>query len=83
MGSCTETIFIIRVTIKNITAPEQQTNNVLYCSNVKFAAVDASEEHNIAVKYGIHGLPTVKLFSKQSPDPIEYDGDRNAEKLSE
>lgn len=45
---------------------------------VKFGAVNADEHMNIGSKYGIKGIPTIKIFGAKDK-PEDYAGPRTAE----
>jgi len=55
-----------------------------YSSNNKLtiAKIDATA-NDVDPKLGIRGFPTLKLFLHGNPTPVDYDGDRSLENLSE
>ncbi|KAL2266388.1 hypothetical protein VTJ83DRAFT_5740 [Remersonia thermophila] len=50
---------------------------------VQIAKVDADAERDLGKKYGIQGFPTLKFFDGKSDKPIEYNGGRDLESLSD
>lgn len=48
---------------------------------IVIADVDATENQNIAQKYGVQGYPTIKYFPKGSLEPEEYTGGRSADTI--
>jgi protein disulfide-isomerase A4 len=40
------------------------------------AKVDATIEQELAQQYAIEGYPTLKIFHKNSPQPVDYEGPR-------
>ncbi|XP_044734806.1 protein disulfide-isomerase [Chrysoperla carnea] len=48
-------------------------------SSIKLGKVEATEEQELAEKYGIRGYPTLKFFRKGSP--VDYNGGRKAEDI--
>jgi thiol-disulfide isomerase/thioredoxin len=45
------------------------------------AAVDATENMELADKYGVKGYPTIKYFPKGSTEAEDYNGGRTAETI--
>jgi protein disulfide-isomerase-like protein len=45
---------------------------------VAFAKIDATLEQTLAQEYSIEGYPTLKIFHKNSPKPVDYDGPRHS-----
>ncbi|CAF1285814.1 unnamed protein product [Rotaria sordida] len=43
---------------------------------VAFAKIDATVEQILAQEYSIEGYPTLKIFHRNSPKPIDYEGPR-------
>jgi protein disulfide-isomerase-like protein len=43
---------------------------------VAFAKIDATAEPTLAQEHSIEGYPTLKIFHKNSPKPVDYDGPR-------
>lgn len=52
-------------------------------SDIKIAALDATEAQSIASKYDVKGYPTIKFFPKGSTTPEDYDGGRTADTIVE
>jgi protein disulfide-isomerase A6 len=50
---------------------------------VKFAAVDADKHKDLGSKYGVQGFPTIKVFGQSKKAPVEYQGGRSADDLTE
>ncbi|XP_075225832.1 protein disulfide isomerase [Lycorma delicatula] len=48
-------------------------------SPIKLAKIDAIENKELAVSFGIRGYPTLKFFRKGKTPPLDYSGDRKAE----
>ncbi|KAL1839200.1 hypothetical protein VTJ49DRAFT_1789 [Mycothermus thermophilus] len=49
---------------------------------VQIAKVDADAERELGKKYGVQGFPTLKFFDGKSDKPVEYNGGRDLESLS-
>lgn len=64
---------------KNL-APEWEEAAQRLSGSVKLGAVDATENGQLAQKYGVQGYPTIKLFpaGKKSGKPKDYQGARDA-----
>ena len=64
---------------KNL-APEWEEAAQRLAGSVKVGAVDATENGQLAQKYGVQGYPTIKLFpaGKKSGKPKDYQGPRDA-----
>ena len=64
---------------KNL-APEWEEAAQRLAGSVKLGAVDATENGQLAQKYGVQGYPTIKLFpaGKKSGKPKDYQGPRDA-----
>ena len=45
-------------------------------NSVVFAKIDATIEQTLAQEYFVAGYPTLKIFHRNSPKPIDYDGPR-------
>jgi thiol-disulfide isomerase/thioredoxin len=43
---------------------------------IAFAKIDATVEQALAQEYSIEGYPTLKIFHRNSPKPIDYEGPR-------
>ena len=50
-------------------------------SDIKLAAVDATEHGELADKFGVKGYPTLKFFPKGSTTPVDYEGGRTADTI--
>ena len=62
-------------------APEWEEAAQRLAGSVKLGAVDATENGQLAQKYGVQGYPTIKLFpaGKKSGKPKDYNGARDAQ----
>lgn len=62
-------------------APEWEEAAQRLSGSVKLGAVDATENGQLAQKYGVQGYPTIKLFpaGKKSGKPKDYNGARDAQ----
>ncbi|OTB06158.1 hypothetical protein M426DRAFT_319231 [Hypoxylon sp. CI-4A] len=50
--------------------------------DVQIAKVDADAERDLGRKYGVQGFPTLKFFDGKSDKPIDYQGGRDLESLT-
>ena len=48
---------------------------------IKICKVDATEEKELANRFGIRGFPTIKFFIKGTSAPIDYEGGRTAPEI--
>ena len=49
---------------------------------VSIAKVDADEHKDLGRRFGVQGFPTLKWFDGKSDKPVDYDGGRDLESLS-
>lgn len=53
--------------------------NLLFCSDIKIAAFDATTDGALADRFGVKGYPTIKYFPKgETKSPEDYNGGRTA-----
>lgn len=52
-------------------------------NKVQIAKVDADAEKDLGKRFGVGGFPTLKWFDGKSDTPIEYNGNRDLESLTE
>eukprot|EP01147_Barroeca_monosierra_P002833 gene2833-5672_t len=54
-----------------------------HIKDVVIAKVDADKHRELGTRFGVSGFPTLKYFSKDSTDPTDYSGSRDAEEMVE
>jgi len=66
-------------------APEYEITGKAFAGekDVVIGKVDATEENDLAKKYGVSGYPTLKFFPAGSSEPIDYNSARSAEAMVE
>lgn len=64
-------------------APEYEKLAKAMKGVAKVAAVDAHENPSLAQPYGVQGFPTIKFFGMDRTKPLDYNGPRTAQGMSE
>merc|ERR1712096_152672 len=63
-------------------APEYKKVQELIGDIGKVGTLDMTEHREIGIKYDVKGFPTIKLFSNDKSNPIDYKGQRTAGALA-
>ena len=50
---------------------------------MKVGAINADEHKDLGGRYGVRGFPTIKIFSSDKNKPIDFDGQRTAQGLTD
>lgn len=50
---------------------------------MKVGAVNADEHKDIGGRYGVRGFPTIKIFGPDKNKPIDFNGQRTAQGLTD
>jgi protein disulfide-isomerase-like protein len=64
---------------KSLAPIYEKVANVFAGDDVVIGKVDATEENDLAEKYGISGFPTIKYFPAGATEPMDYPSGRDVE----